>query len=132
LPGVPTKIGVMRQRDWGTVVSIALTPLFSVPIQSVVNEVGPEVGACLAGKETREQFFGLLASQGGWSEERAEERERKTMALLASDPKDFFSEARIEESGRLRISDGHHRAAIALARGLTHYSLVMTVKVHLT
>lgn len=131
LPGIPTKIGVMRQRDWGTGVSIYLTPRFSVPLSGLVDELHPEIKACLAGKESREEYFGRLVSEG-WSKERAKEREKKTMALLGSDAQDFFSEANLEQSGELRITDGHHRAGIAFAQGLENYRLVLSVKVHLT
>lgn len=131
LTEVRTKIGVMRQRDWGTGVSIYLTPLFSVPLSGLVDKLSPEIRACLAGKESREEYFGRLVSEG-WSKERAKDRERKTMALLGSDAQDFFSEAKLEQSGELRITDGHHRAGVALAQGLQNYRLVLSVKVHLT
>lgn len=131
LPGIPTKIGVMRQRDWGTGVSIYLTPPFSVPLRSVIDGLGPEITACLGGKESREEYFGRLVSEG-WSKERAKDRERKTMVLLGSDAQDFFSEARLEQTGELRITDGYHRASVALAQRLENYRLVLSVKVHLT
>ena len=121
---------MVRHRNWGTELSITLTGFFSIPIDQLVFVQNAEIVANLTSEEATEAFYRSARAEQGWSEAETIKRRDRTRELIASDPSTFFSEVSITQDGRFRITDGHHRATIALNKGVKNYTILPTVKVH--
>jgi hypothetical protein len=130
-PEIPIRMRLTRRRNWGTEWSIALSPVFSVPIGEVFPQSHPEVEACLAGRSAAwtyaEQYY---VRELGWTVHEALVRVNKTFALLEAPPGSLYSEIRINSAGKFVITDGYHRAGISKALGLETHRVRLTVKVY--
>lgn len=131
-PQIRIRIRLLKYRNWGSDLSLTLTDFFPVPIDSVLPNDHPEIIAFLGTETDVENHLAEQVRNGILTQEVAEKRRLLTPRLLKQDPRDLFSEVRVDEGGRLRICDGHHRAGVARAFGRSVHNVVVTVKVNLT
>lgn len=130
MPKIPTRFAILRYRDWGDGMSLALTPKFQVRLDTIFPQVHPEIQAWAAGEAEKDRFYAAM-KESGFSEEAVRVRRQKTEKLMTVSPKDVFSEVQLDASGNLGIRDGHHRTGLARLHGLVEYSVRITVKVKL-
>ena len=130
-PHVKTKIRLIRTRNWGQDFSVTISPRIRVLIDDVLPNDHPEIVAFLAGEPAIEK---LLKEQAelGVSAEYLNRRRELTPKLLSADLSELFSEAVIDQSGRIRIHDGHHRAGVARALGDGYHNIIFSTKVNFT
>lgn len=128
-PDLPAKYRVIRYRNWGTELSLTLTGFFKLPVEDLHFTPNAEVLAHFGGEEEIRDFYTEARESMGWSQGEVSERRRRVEKLLSSDSSTFFSEVSLSDDGRYRVTDGHHRATIALAQGKSQLSLIHTVKV---
>lgn len=128
-PEVKTKIRLIRNRNWGKDYSIAITPRLSVPIDDVLPSDHPEILAFLSGEPAISRLMDELAERG-YSPDYLNARRELTPKLLRADLSELYSEASIQEDGRLKIHDGHHRAGVARALGDGYHNVVVSIKVN--
>lgn len=131
-PGLSVRYRFLRYRDWGANVSITLTDFFYIKTRQIIEIPHPEILAHVKGGSALPRYYKSVQSERGYSEEQVHERKKRTELLLSADPASFFSEVALSAKGEFRITDGHHRASIALLKGHQTYRVVHTVKVHLT
>ena len=129
-PHLRGKYRAMRSRNWGTDLSITLTGFFSLPMERLTFSLNAEVLAHFQSVEASRDFYASARENKDWSQEEAAERRRRTLELLAADPAEFFSEVSLTPEGLFRITDGHHRATIAVMKGRQDLRVIHTVKVH--
>jgi len=129
-PHLKGRYRAMRSRNWGTDLSITLTGFFSLPIEQLSFSLNAEVLAHFRSIEAARDFYESAREDSGWSQREATERQKRTQELLAADPAEFFSEVSLTPEGLFRITDGHHRATIAVMKGHQRLRVIHTVKVH--
>lgn len=122
---------MLRYRNWGADISLALTEKFSVQLDLVFPGVHPELEACARGGRVADSYYKNWQTLAGLGDTFITERRQRTEQLLKQSPQDLFSEVQIAASGELKIRDGHHRAGLARLHGLKNHNVVVTVKVDL-
>ena len=134
LPEIPTKIRLVRKRNWGTDWSLSITPLFECDLDLIFPGKHPEVEACLSGPRVAQAYMESHYIEAlGWTREAAEERMQKTTLLLDANPEELFSEVRcVPSTGKLVITDGYHRAGVRKALGFSTHNVMVTEKIHRT
>lgn len=129
-PHVQIRTKILRERNWGADISLSVTDIFAVHIDSVFPFDHPEIMAFLRSEAEIENHFAEEIAKGTISAEYAEKRRLLTPRLLRQRPEDLFSEVKVDSTGGLVIRDGHHRAGIARALGREFHNVVVALKVN--